>query len=186
MSVSMNIRASFLAVTMLAGLGVLSVPAIAADAAGADHVSAVLSDARMQAFQLKEDASLLESYTRSKVNWESHATTISRFRDNINKMSGLLTQMQDARSGAAPWQQAAIDRIVPVAKELASNTTTAIEALNRNPRQLSTPAYEEYLEAINDSASNLAATIADFTDYGKTRERLDRLAKKLEIPASAQ
>ncbi len=186
MSVSINIRASLLAVTMLTGLNVIARPAVAGDSAEADHVAAILSDSKMQAFQLKEDASLMESYTRSNLGWESHAGAVSRIKDDVNRMSALLTQLQNARNGAAAWQQAAIDRIMPVAKELASNTTSAIEALNKNPRQLSTPAYQEYLEAINDSAHNLAAIIADFTDYGKTKERLDRLAKKLEIPASAQ
>lgn len=186
MSVPVSIRVSFLAVAMLAGSTILTVPASAADSAATDRVSAILSAANMQAVQLKQDAGLLESYTRSNLSWESHAEAINRMKDNINKMSGLLSQLQDSRSSAAPWQQSAIDRIIPVAKELASNTTTAIEALNKNPRQVGTPAYQEYLEAIDDSANNLAATIGDFTDYGKTKERLERLAAKLEIPAGAK
>jgi hypothetical protein len=186
-SISVSTRASFLAATMLAGWVALTwvalaTPAFAADVNEPDHVSALLSDAKMQAFQLKEDASTLESYTRSNLSWESHTTAIVRIRENVNKMSGLLTQLQDNRKDAAPWQQNAIDRVMPLAKELAANTTTAIEAINKNPRHVNAPAYQEYLEAIYDSANNLASTIADFTDYGKTKERLDRLAKKLELP----
>ncbi len=183
MSVSANIRASFLTVTMLTGFIATGLPASAKGATATDEVSAILSDARMQAFQLKEDASMLESYTRSTVNWESHSVAITKVRENVNKMGRLITQLQNARTGAAAWQQAAIDRIIPVATELASNTTTAIEALNKNPRHVNTQAYQEYLEAIYDSANNLASTVADFTDYGRAKERLDRLAKKLEIPA---
>ncbi len=185
MSVFASIRASLLTATLLTGWVVFTTPATAADNAESDQVSASLSDARMQAFQLKEDASLLESYTRSSVSWESHQSAILKIKDDVNKMAGELTRLQESRDGAAPWQRAAIDRIVPVAKELAANTTTALEALNKNPRQVHTPAYQEYLEAIYDAANNMAATIADFSNYGKTKERLDRLAKKLEIPESA-
>ena len=175
-SISVSTRASFLAATMLAGWVALTwvalaTPAFAADANhsnDADRVSALLSDAK--------------SYTRSNLSWEVHTKAIVGIRENVNKMGALLTQLQDSRKDAAPWQQTAIDRVVPLAKELAANTTTAIEAINKNPRHVNLPAYQEYLEAIYDSANNLANTIADFTDYGKTRERLDRLAKKLELP----
>lgn len=184
MSVSMNIRASFLAVTVLAGCIATALPATAADEAGSEHASALFSDARMQAFQLKEDAGLLESYTHSKVSWQSHAVAIDRVREDVNQMGRILTQLQNARGTAEPWQQEAIDRLTPVAKELASNTTTAINTLNANPARVNTPAYQEYLEAIVDSANNLAATIADFMDYGKTKERMVRLAGKLEIPSA--
>ena len=182
MSVSMNTRASFLAVTMLAGCIAAVLPAVAANEGESEHASALFSDARMQAFQLKEDAGLLESYTRSKTSWESHAVAIERVREDVNKMGRILAQLQDARGTAAPWQQEAIDRLTPVARELASNTTTAINALNANPTRVNAPNYQEYLEAIFDLANNLAATMADFMDYGKTKERMLRLASKLEIP----
>jgi hypothetical protein len=183
MSVSMNTRASFLAVTMLAGCIAAVSPARAAGPVESEKVSALFSDARMQAFQLREDAGMLESYTRSNLSWESHAVAIDRVREDVNKMGRILGQLQDARGTAAPWQQEAIDRLTPVAKELAANTTTGINALNANRAHVNAPAYQEYLEAINDSANNLAATIADFMDYGKTKERMARLAGKLEIPA---
>jgi len=38
------------------------------------------------------------------------------------------------------------------------------------------------MEANADYATDLAAMIGDFVDYGKTRDRLERLSNKLEIP----
>jgi hypothetical protein len=46
---------------------------------------------------------------------------------------------------------------------LASNTTPAVEGMNRKAHRRSTPAYQEYLEATSGSANLLAATIAAFT-----------------------
>lgn len=183
MSKFRNIRASSLGMTMLAGCVAFAMPLWAAGAPESDHISQVLSDAKLQAFQLKEDADKLESFTHSNAAWETHSDVISRIREDVNKMGRLLATLQNDRASAAAWQQTAIDRVMPVAKELASNTTAAIERLNKNPRLLNTPDYQNYLEAIGDSANNLAGTISNFVDYGKTRQRLERLAAKLELPA---
>jgi hypothetical protein len=146
------------------------------------QVSKILSDAQMQAYQLKADVGEMETFTRSTASWESHAAVIERIKEDVNKMGRLLAELQENRKNAAPWQQVAIDRVEPVAKELASNTTAAIEHLNSNPRRLNTAAYQNYLEAIVDSADNLAASITNFVEYGKAKQRLERLAAKLELP----
>jgi hypothetical protein len=170
---------------MLAVLVAYSTPARAADAVESDQVSKILSDAKVQAFQLKEDAEQMEAYTRSGASWRSHADAIGIIKEDVNKMGALLTKLQSSRNGAAPWQQTAIDRVNPVAKELAANTLAAIERLNKNPQRLNTPDYQNYLEAIVDSATNLADAITNFVDYGKARQRLERLTTKLELPAGS-
>lgn len=134
-SVSASTRASFLTVAMLAGWVALAASARAAEGVESDRASSILSAAKVQAFQLKEDANTLESYTRSNATWELHAEAINTMKENVNKMGRLLTELQDNRKTAAPWQQAVIDRIIPVAKELAVNTTATIETLNKNPRK---------------------------------------------------
>jgi hypothetical protein len=177
-------RASSFAVTMLAGLVAFSTGARAAAVVDSDQVSKILSDAKMVAFQLREDADQMESFTRSSTSWISHSEAIEKIKENVNAMGRLLAKLQEKRSGAAPWEQTAIDRMTPMAKELAANTTAAIEHLRKNPERLNTPAYQDYLEAIVDSAHNLATMIGGFVDYGKTQQRLERLSTKLEVPAT--
>lgn len=182
MSVSANIRASFPAATMLAAT-IFAASAWAAGAVESDQVSQILSDTKLQAFQLKEDADRLESFTRSNTSWESHADAVNRIKEDVNNMGGLLTRLEQNRTGAAAWQQTAIDRITPVARELAADTTAVLERLSKNPTRLKTPDYQNYLEAISDAAANLSSTVSNFVDYGRTRQRLERLAAKLELPA---
>lgn len=177
------IRASSLAVTMLTGWALGPVFVKAAAAGDSDQVSKLLSDAKTQSFQLKEDADELERFSRSGASWAAHLDAINRIKDDVNKMGRLLTDLGNDRATAAPWQQLAIDRVVPVARELAANTNGAIEHLDKSPQGLNTSPFQEYLEAISDSSANLAATISDFVDYGKTKERLERLSAKLELPA---
>lgn len=182
---SVTIRASSLVMTMLMGWITFSPAAKAASEVESEQVSKILSDAKMQAFQLKEDAEQLETFSRATGSWASHVEAINKIKENVNAMGRLLAKLQENRNNAALWQRTAIDRVTPIAKELAANTTTAIEHLNKTPERLTTPTYQNYLEAIADSASNLASTIAEFVDYGKTKQRLDRLVRVLEIPSGS-
>lgn len=179
-----TMRVPFFALTVLSGCLVFSGSAFAANNAESDEVSKILSSAKMQAYQLNEDGDALERYSRSKSSWESHADAINKIRDDVNRMGALLGELERNRNSAAAWQQVAIDRVVPVAKELAANTTAAIDHLDKFPKRLNSSDYQEYLEAIADSAANLSATITNFVEYGKTKQRLDRLSAKLELPAA--
>jgi hypothetical protein len=55
-------------------------------------------------------------------------------------------------------------------KEIADNTTNAIEYLNNNQaKPLTTGDYKDFIEANSDTSHELASMIADFVDYGNTR-----------------
>ena len=142
----------------------------------------LLSDAKTMAFQVKEDAETMESFTRSDLNWESHATAITQIKEHINALGRQTAKLKDAKPTASPWQKAAIDRINPFMDELAGYTEAAIEHLNKHPTRLNSAEYKDYLEANADYAGDLAQMIADFVDYGKTKTRMERLSSKLELP----
>lgn len=155
----------------------------AADVPDSEQVSKLLSEAKTLAFQVREDAVTMESYTRMNVTWESHAAAISQIKEHVNALGRQVAKLKDARSSASPWQKTAIDRIDPFLDELGGYTSAVIEHLKGDPKR--TPAeYKDYLEANADYASDLAAMIADFVDYGRTKERLERSTTKLEIPST--
>ena len=84
----------------------------------------------------------------------------------------------------SPWQQQAIDRIVPVAVEVASRTQAAIEHLNENQSYLFAPTYTDHLSTIAEQAGTLNDSANSFAEYGKAQDKLDQLRDKLEIRAS--
>jgi len=161
---------------------VVAVPLLkAADIADSEQVSQLLSDAKTQAFQLKEDAAIMHSYAMGGLSWQMHATTVNSMKEHINAVGRQLAKLEDARATASPWQQTAIDRIRPLLKELASNTETIINYLNKNPNRLQTSEYRDFLEANADASAQLNTLISNFVDYGKTKQRLEKLRDKLEI-----
>jgi hypothetical protein len=152
----------------------------AASVSDSEQVSKLLLEARAQAFQLKEDALEMESFSRANVSPASHKVTINQIKDDINILGRQVAKLQAAEVSASPWQRAAIERINPYLDELGGYTTAVIEHLNgdqrRNPAE-----YRDYLQANADYATDLAAMIDNFIDYGNSRHRVERLGEKLEV-----
>ena len=146
-----------------------------------NEVTQLLDDIKVQAADLQRDSDELESFSRSNVSWESHAAELEAIKERINKIGQTIQKLQNMRGSASPWQQEAIDRIIPVAQKLASNTTAAIEHLNQSPKRLQDPQYKKYLTSNAEAARQLSNMVRDFVDYGKTRNTLERLEKRLEV-----
>lgn len=151
----------------------------AAETPDSAQVSALLSEAKTMAYQLKEDALTMESFTRMNVSLETQKVEINKIRDHVNALARQAAKLKEAEPGAAPWQKTAIQRIDPYLDELGGYTSAAIEHINA--RQHNPAEYQDYLEANADYASDLCAMISDFVSYGKNRQRVERLAAKLEI-----
>jgi hypothetical protein len=164
---------------LLTGFLAASSTTMAADAPDSEQVSKLLSEAKTMAFQVKEDAITMESYTRMDVSWESHAIAINQIKDHVNALGRQVVKLNEAKSAASPWQRTAIERIQPYLDELGGYTSAVIDHLNGTPRH-TVAEYRDYLEANVDYSSDLAAMIADFVNYGNTKHKFERLAAKIE------
>jgi hypothetical protein len=151
-------------------------------AADSDEISKLLSQVKADAVQLKDDAYEMESFTRSGVSWESHAMKIATIKEHVNALGKRLLDLQEKRSAGSQWQQQAIDRILPVLKDLAANVEATINHLNREQgRRLNTSEHKEYLETNAALAAEMSALVADFVSYGQTKAKFERLSEKLEL-----
>ncbi len=166
---------------LMAGFLAASFTVYAADVPDSEQVSKLLSEAKTMAFQVKEDAVTMESFTRMNVSWESHAAAVNQMKEHINALGRQVTKLNEARADASPWQRTAIDRIQPFLDELGGYTAAVIDHLNGTPRH-NIAEYKDYLEANADYATDLAAMISDFVNYGNTKQRLERLTTKIEAP----
>jgi hypothetical protein len=121
-------------VFLLAGFVVTPSSLKAADAPDSEQVSKLLSEAKTLAFQLKEDAATMESFTRMNVSWESHAVAINQMKDHINAMGRLVAKLNEVKNTASPRLKTAIDRIDPFLEELGGYTSAVIEHINQQPK----------------------------------------------------
>ena len=147
-----------------------------------EQVSRLLSETKTMAFQLREDAGTMESFTRMNVSWQTHKATINQIKDHVNALRGQVEKLNEAKVTASPWQKAAIGRITPYLDELEGYTLAIIEHLNGQTKH-TLAEYKDYLEANADYSSDLAAMIANFVDYGKAKDKMQNLGATLEVPA---
>ena len=145
------------------------------------EVSRLLQDAREKAAVLSRDADEMEALTRSAVSWESHAAMLDTMKDDINDLAKSVEKLEAMRDSASPWQKQAIDRMIPLMKELASNTTAAINHLRDLQTRPVTPEYANYLRQNSETAKELSDLISSFVTYDETRAKLDKLEHKLEV-----
>ena len=96
-------------------------------------------------------------------------------------MARIIDKLTAARSSGSELQEQAVDRILPLLRELATNTTNAINYLNQNKtRPLGEP-YTQYLKDNAETAHQLADTVSSLFEYEKTMNKMGMLKDRLEL-----
>jgi hypothetical protein len=167
---------------MLCSLSILcaAIPLLAVEDENAE-VSRLLQDAKEKAAVLSRDADEMEAVTRSNVSWESHASMLETMKEDVNDLAHSVERLESMRNAASPWQKQAIDRMIPLMKELATNTTAAINHLNEQRSRPTTPEYAQYLRQNSETAKQLSDMISAFVDYDQTRAKLAQLEHKVQV-----
>ena len=166
---------------LLVSLFVVAVPLLFALAEENPEITRLLSDARDKAAVLSRDADEMESLTRSEASWQSHAAMLDTMKDDVNDMAKIVEKLEVPQNSASQWQRQAIDRMVPLLKELASNTTAAINHLNEERNRPTSSEYAEYLRQNSETARELSDLVSSFVQYRETRAKLEKLEQRLEI-----
>lgn len=140
---------------------------------------------RTVAFELGKVGESIDVSLRSLPgNHEGHAYRLMEAREQINQAGVLLADLQGMKHQLAPWQQQAIDRIHPIAAQLASHTSAAIHHLNERPHARITSEYTDQLRGIVEHSSAMRQTLNNFLDYADSRGRVQQLETSLEIERS--
>jgi len=144
-------------------------------------VQDLLYQAREEAVGLDRDADQMEALVRSDIDWQTHADYLESVKTHVNRLASLIDKLQAEREDASPWQQQTIDRVVPMLREIAANTSNAINHLNENHVRPVSGDYPTWLRANAETSHELAELISDTIHYGQTRARLEKLAGELQI-----
>ena len=169
----------FKAILVLGVMVAFSVPAPTADDNPA--VMQLLMDAKQKAAAVSQDADQMEALTRTDATWHAHAAQLDEMKQHVNDLARAAEKLEASRASASPWQQQAIDRMMPLLKELASNTNAAISHLSELQSRPVSPSYTQYLTANTETAHELAQMISNFVDYGQTKAKMEALEQKLEV-----
>ena len=146
-----------------------------------DQLTQLLGEARMEVGQLAKDADETESLIRNDVSWQTHAAMLDGVKEHVNNMARIIDKLTVARSSGSELQEQAVDRILPLLKELAANTTAAINWLNQNRTRPIGEPYTQYLKANAETAHQLESTVSSLFEYEKTMNKMGELKSKLDV-----
>jgi hypothetical protein len=128
--------------------------------------------------QLKRDSATLESFRFSRMDWRSHVYQLNVAKEHVNEIGERLMRLQAIRNTSEPWQQKAIDTIVPIGVNLASQTNNAINLLNENRPQVKHPDYTERVTMLADDAERMSHSVDAYLDLSAAQNKLDSLQGK--------
>ena len=176
------IKKSHLVAAILIALLSLLLPArIFALRQESDQLAQVLGEARTEAGELARDADETESLIRSDVSWQTHASMLDGVKEHVNNMAQIVGKLTAERSSGSELQEQAVDRILPLLKQLATNTTAAINYLNQNKNRPIGEPYTQYLKDNAETAHQLADTVSSLFEYERTMNKMEALKSKLEL-----
>jgi hypothetical protein len=131
--------------------------------------------------KIKKGATEMQSYgSVSGPSWNTHTATLTKIKDDVNKLQENTRGLQSHRTVASPWQQDAIDRITALSNDLATNMNSAIDHLNKNKTRPSSAPYPEYLKTNTKLITALGDEIDATIDAGAAKAKEEALSKQLD------
>ena len=147
-------------------------------------VTAELNDLRTLLGQLAYDADQLNALVLPSPHWQTHAAQLNQIREHVNRIGDRLQVLSGMRSFAVPWQQDALDDIVPIAVEIANHTSAAITHLNENRQYLWAPHYVDHLRTIATRSGQMDELLDNRLKIVEARDKIETIQEKLSDRAS--
>ena len=146
------------------------------------ELTTLLEQASDEAREMAIDAEDMQSLIVSDQNWLTHALKLAKIKGHVDNMALIVDKLTKAQRSGSELQEQAVERIVPVVKELQANTTAAMNYLNQNKDRPVSDAYKRYLEKNAETARQLSDIISALDDYDKSMTEINTIRSKLTGP----
>ncbi len=166
----MTKRLSLASALLIAGTFTLAAKPPVHTVTVADEARVTLKDFDATASALGSNADLLRTYINAaNMDADSHLDQLETIKAEINKMGKELASLEAQRSSLSTWEQQAVDKSLPLLKNVAANTESAIHYFNANRNILWTPVYRGYADAIYQDSEKISKTVGDYLKYAKAQ-----------------
>ena len=154
------------AVLSFAALALLFPAASARATQGTDATSGskVLQEVKAHAGEAYHDAELLDSYTRSNLDWKDHAERLHEIRGHVNDLFKDYSRLQKITDQATPQQREAIKRLEPMLLNMANSLNQTIQTLNENQRRVNFPAFRDRIHTDYANIENVYRELCKCTE----------------------
>jgi len=154
-----------------------------------NEASHLLQQMKDQAIQVRDQADQLRAFDRegALISWDVDADVLTNAKAEVNTMDKELCRLRVIRRVTLPWQQEAIDRVVPKMIELTDYVGDAIQNVNDHHMTVNTldKSYAEEADFVYQRANNIARSIGNFEEYAAARTEIHQLSPKLDMQAGS-
>lgn len=138
-----------------------------------------LKQVQLSAAVMANDADQLRIIANSKSGPDSHLAKLTALKGEVNRMGQEISSLEVERESLAPWEQQAVDQVLPLLQATAANTESAIKCLNENRNRLWTEAYRDYAHRVSQDSAQIAKTLKDYLKYDKLRAQEVRVEERI-------
>jgi hypothetical protein len=143
------------------------------------HLTQLLSDASDEALELANDANETQALILNDTNWVTHALMLAKVKGHVDNMALIIEKLSKTQKSGSELQEQAVERMLPLVKELSVNTMAAINYLNQNKDRPISDSYIQYLNKNAKTARQLSSMISSLLEYQKSMAEIEKLRSKL-------
>ena len=87
---------------------------------------------------------------------------LTALKGEVNGMSREISNLRAQRESLSPWEQHALDEVLPLLQATAANTESAIEYFNENRDRLWTGTYRDYADRVWQDSDQMAKILRNY------------------------
>ena len=130
-----------------------------------------LTRAQASACAVADEADQLRGLADPMFSPDSHRDKLTALKGKVNRMGQEISSLGAERESLAPWEQQAIDEILPLLQATAENTESAIEYFNAHGDRLWLETYRDYADHIWQGSDQIAKILKNYLKYDRLRDQ---------------
>ena len=142
-----------------------------ADLARETAARKTLTRAQASAGAVADEADQLRRIADLMFSPDSHRDKLTALKGKVNRMGQEISSLRAERESLAPWEQQAIDEILPLLQATAENTESAIEYFNAHGDRLWMGTYRDYADHIWQGSDQIAKILKNYLKYDTLRDQ---------------
>jgi hypothetical protein len=153
-----------------------------ADLAKETLAKKTLKRAQVSAATVADEADELRRVSNPMLSPYWHLDKLTALKDEVNRMGQDVRRLRAERESLAPWEQQAVDEVLPLLQATATDTASAIEYFNANRNLLWMETYRDYADRVWQGSDRIAKILNNYLNsdrlldreiYGEERIRAD-------------
>jgi len=141
--------------------------AIAAPPSDSTTIAKLLQQAKTDAALANEDAEFLVSNAQSNLDPRMHAQYLRMVREHAAELFRDYYQLQAIQNKGTPQQRAAIDRLDPLLRDMATSLTTTLQTFNSHPARSNMPYFRTRIRGDWESINKVYELLCECTSQNK-------------------